>query len=171
VQTERLEGLFRDHARDVLAYAARRTDAATAEEVVAEVFAIAWRRLDRVPSDEPLLWLYAVARRVLANQQRAARRRARLSGVLAELTRGRAGPATEGDGGVRDALAALSEADREVLMLVAWEGLAAPEAAVVLGCSAQAVHTRLHRARRRLEAELDRRRAAGSFRPAEVNAR
>jgi RNA polymerase sigma-70 factor (ECF subfamily) len=169
VHAERLEGLFRDHARDVLAYALRRTDPATAEEVVADVFAVAWRRVDRVPHDEPLLWLYGVARRVLANEQRAARRRARLSSALGALMRGAAAPADEGND-VADALLGLRPPDREILMLVAWEGLDAPEAAVVLGCSAQAVHTRLHRARRRLEAELARRRSTDSFRPAEVNA-
>jgi hypothetical protein len=41
------ERLFADHARDVLAYALRRTDAATVEDVVAEVFAVAWRRWER----------------------------------------------------------------------------------------------------------------------------
>lgn len=74
----RLEALFRDHGRDVLAYALRRADPATAEDVVAEVFAVAWRRVERVPEDEPVLWLFAVARRVLANERRAARRRGAL---------------------------------------------------------------------------------------------
>ena len=41
-------------------------------------------------------------------------------------------------------------------MLTAWEGLSAEEVAVVMTCSPQAVHTRLHRARARLQAEIDR---------------
>jgi RNA polymerase sigma factor (sigma-70 family) len=156
----RLERLFRDHGADVLAYALRRTDPATAEEVVAEVFVVAWRRPERVPAAEPVLWLYAVARRLLANERRAARRRAALTDVLGLLAARRepAAPEPDGDAGaLRDALAALRAADREVLMLTAWEGLDGGQAAVVLGCSPQAVHTRLHRARARLAAELERR--------------
>lgn len=149
----RLEALFRDHGRDVLAYALRRADPATAEDVVAEVFAVAWRRVERVPEDEPVLWLFAVARRVLANERRAARRRGALSAALGALAR-ETEPDRAGDGHVLAALAALRPADREVLMLTAWEGLDARQAGVVLGCTPQAVHTRLHRARRRLEAEL-----------------
>jgi RNA polymerase sigma-70 factor (ECF subfamily) len=53
------------------------------------------------------------------------------------------------------ALARLRPADREVLLLTAWEGLDAAQVAAVLGCTPQAVHTRLHRARARLRAELD----------------
>jgi RNA polymerase sigma-70 factor (ECF subfamily) len=54
------------------------------------------------------------------------------------------------------ALARLRPDDRELLMLIAWEGLDATQAAAVLGCSRQALDTRLHRARARLRAELDR---------------
>jgi RNA polymerase sigma factor (sigma-70 family) len=157
-----VERLFSDHAADVLAYALRRADRATAEEVAAEVFVIAWRRADRIPQAEPLLWLYAVARRLLANERRAERRRAALHDVLGLLaTRGhQAAPAPGGDAGagaeLRDALAALRPADREVLMLTAWEGLDGAQVARVLGCSPQAVHTRLHRARARLAAQLGR---------------
>ena len=158
-----VERLFSDHAGDVLAYALRRADRATAEEVAAEVFVIAWRRADRIPQAEPLLWLYAVARRLLANERRAERRRAALHDVLGLLaTRGhQAAPAPgRGNAGagaeLREALAALRPADREVLMLTAWEGLDGAQAARVLGCSPQAVHTRLHRARARLAAQLGR---------------
>jgi RNA polymerase sigma-70 factor (ECF subfamily) len=55
-----------------------------------------------------------------------------------------------------EALGRLSTGDREVLLLVAWDGLSAREAAVILGCSAAAAKVRLHRARRRLRAELER---------------
>jgi RNA polymerase sigma-70 factor (ECF subfamily) len=157
-----VERLWVDHAGEVLAYALRRADRTTAEEVAAEVFVVAWRRADRIPEDEPLLWLYGVARRLLANERRAARRRAALHDVLGLLaTRGhQAAPAPGGDAGagaeLREALAALRPADREVLMLTAWEGLDGAQVATVLGCSPQAVHTRLHRARARLAAQLGR---------------
>jgi RNA polymerase sigma-70 factor (ECF subfamily) len=156
VSPSRVDALFREHGADVLAYALRRTDAASAEDVVAEVFLTAWRRAERVPEREPVLWLYGVARRVLANQRRAMRRREALADVLGSLAR-RDGTAAEPDGSpVTAALARLRPDDREVLMLTAWEGLDAAQAATVLGCTPQAVHTRLHRARARLRAELER---------------
>ncbi len=43
-------------------------------------------------------------------------------------------------------LARLSESDREVLMLIAWEGLDPERAARVLDCSRSAFAMRLHRA-------------------------
>lgn len=52
------------------------------------------------------------------------------------------------------ALRGLAERDREILMLVAWEGLEAEEAAAALGCSRSSFAVRLHRARKRLVKEL-----------------
>lgn len=151
-----VDALFRAHGADVLAYALRRTDVESAQDVVAEVFLIAWRRADRLPDQEPVLWLYAVARRVLANQRRAARRRDALVDVLGRLG-GRHDAASEpGCSSLIVALGRLRADDREVLMLTAWEGLDASQVAAVFGCTPQAVHTRLHRARVRLRAELDR---------------
>jgi RNA polymerase sigma-70 factor (ECF subfamily) len=141
-----------------LAYALRRTDAATADDVVSEVFLIVERRLADVPVDA-LPWLYGVARRVLANQRRSDSRRAALQVALGVLARDPAAvpaPEFEADTPLLAALAAMRPADREVLMLTAWEGLDARDAAAVLGCSTVALHTRLHRARTRLQAKLGR---------------
>ena len=52
------------------------------------------------------------------------------------------------------ALSTLSEADRELLLLVAWEGLTSTEAAAALGISKVAARSRLHRARHRALAAL-----------------
>lgn len=134
----------------MLAYALRRSDPATAEEVVSETFVIAWRKLAEVP-EEPLPWLLAIARRVLANHRRGERRR----GALAERFRGTvAAAAAVEDPVVGVALSALPERDREVLLLHAWEGLSNSEAAAVLGCSANAFGVRLHRARERFARAL-----------------
>ena len=147
-----LEGLYGRHAAAVHAYALRRVDRATADEVVAETFVVAWRQLDRIPP-EPLPWLYGVARRVIANQMRGANRRAALLGrlssqpVIADLEM----PMSE----TLQQLQRLGARDREVLLLVAWEGLSQAQAAEVLGCSNVAVRVRLHRARSRLRDLLD----------------
>ncbi|MGA2013433.1 MAG: sigma-70 region 4 domain-containing protein [Solirubrobacteraceae bacterium] len=59
------------------------------------------------------------------------------------------------DGVLGRALARLPERDREVLLLVAWEGLSTQQAATVLDCSPRTFSMRLHRARRRLSAALE----------------
>jgi RNA polymerase sigma-70 factor (ECF subfamily) len=142
----RFEQLYRQYADRVHAYARRRSDASTADEVVADVFLVAWRRLDRVPSDG-LPWLLAVARRVLANRRRSTRRAAALQHRLGGTAS--AGVRPE-DHGLLAALSTLSERDREVLLLIGWEGLSQAEVAEVLAIRQGAVATRLHRARRRL---------------------
>jgi RNA polymerase sigma-70 factor (ECF subfamily) len=53
------------------------------------------------------------------------------------------------------ALKQLRPDDREILRLVAWEGLTNAELAVALRCSQNAVSIRLHRARRRLVEQLE----------------
>ncbi len=154
VSGERLEDLFRAHAKDVLAYTLRRADRATAEEITAEVFVVAWRHIERVPDEAPVLWLYGVARRLLSNERRATRRREALIRALQPLTREAQTDARSEPEMMAEALAALSPRDRELLMLTAWEGLDATQVSVVLGCKPGAVHTRLHRARSRLAAQL-----------------
>lgn len=141
----------------VLAYALRRADPEEAKDAVAETFTIAWRRLDRVPEGAGSLpWLLATARKVLANRRRAevSRRRLtelapRVSGHVPDLATSITDAAA-----LRQAFDALGDRDREVLALVAWDGLTPTEAAVVLGCSAATCSVRLHRARRRLAALL-----------------
>jgi predicted DNA-binding protein (UPF0251 family) len=54
------------------------------------------------------------------------------------------------DSAVMAALARLEEADRELITLVAWEGLDRDQIATMLGCSRATIRVRLHRARRRL---------------------
>jgi RNA polymerase sigma-70 factor (ECF subfamily) len=161
-QRIRFEGVFRDHAGDLLAYALRRTaDPADAADVVAETFTAAWRRMDRLPAGpEARLWLFGTARRVLANHRRGRRRRDALAERLQEhlAALGPPPPPDEGLGAVvRDALAALRPDDREVLTLVCWEGLEPAEAAAVLAIPPATARTRLHRARARMRAELARR--------------
>jgi RNA polymerase sigma factor (sigma-70 family) len=106
---------------------------------------------------EPRAWLLGIARKALANSRRSAARRSRLEERLAaQPARASDSEASHGSDRVLTALAALSERDREVLLLIAWDGLGHDEAAVACGCSRQALRVRLHRARRRFAAELDR---------------
>jgi RNA polymerase sigma-70 factor (ECF subfamily) len=151
----RFEQLYRAHAGAVRAYAIRRAVSdAIADDVVSDVFLVVWRRLDDVP-DRPVPWLLSIARRALANRHRSERRAAALSDRLASLRRPVAVAPETGDR-LLDALATLSEPDRELLMLVAWEGLEPREIAQLVGARRGTVVVRLHRARRRLAAALAR---------------
>lgn len=153
----RFSDLYRDHARGLLGYALRRSaDPDDAADIVAETFLIAWRRLGEVPLDgKARLWLFGTARHVLANQDRGARRRDRLTMRLRDELRQQlpVHQALEGSP-LLEALAELGEADRELLMLIGWEELTPTQAAEALGISPFAARTRLHRARRRLRAQL-----------------
>ncbi len=149
---QRCERLYRAHADHVHAYARRRSDDPTADEVVAEVFLIAWRRLDAI-SAEPLPWLLGVARKTLANHRRSRSRGAALNARIGATLDTATGHA-ERDHAVLEALATLDPRDREVLLLIVWEGLRQQEVGTVLGVSRAAVATRLHRARKRLAEAL-----------------
>jgi RNA polymerase sigma-70 factor, ECF subfamily len=157
---ERFRMLFADTERELLAYALRRVNRPEdAADVVAETFLVAWRRLDMLPrGDQARLWLYGVARRQLANQRRGELRRTRLADRLgAELRSSVPAGHVPGDprvAAVRAALARLDEEDREILRLSSWEGLAPSEIATVMGLPGVTVRSRLHRARKRLRAEV-----------------
>ena len=151
--------IFDQHRRAVLAYVLRRVDAPEdAADAVAETFLVAWRRLDHVPrGDGARPWLLGVARRVLANQRRGARRHIGLADRLGRELATQipaVEEASETDLLVRDALAALTDDDREILLLAGWDGLSPAEIAIAVGLSGAAARSRLHRARRRLRAEL-----------------
>lgn len=154
----RFEGMYQAHRGSVLGYVLRRTQSPDdAADVIAETFLAAWRRIDEMPPDPGArLWLYGVARRVLANHYRGERRRTaladRLRADLAVTVR-----SAEFGGELADVHAAfrrLPESQRELLALAAWEGLDCGEIAFVLGCSRNAVRIRLHRAKKKLSAEL-----------------
>ncbi|HEY5478432.1 MAG TPA: sigma-70 family RNA polymerase sigma factor [Gaiellaceae bacterium] len=149
---DRFEAVFRANVTRVRSYVARRTIEGV-EDVVAETFTVAWRRLDDLPADA-LPWLLGVARRQLANQRRAERRRGMLH---ARLEREAPGFVIHADDDPRSAavctaLIALSKRDREVLLLVERDGVSREDAARVLGTTRAQVRVRLHRARRRFAA-------------------
>lgn len=157
------ETLCRDHWPAILSYALRRTPgAADAGDVVAEVFAVAWRRRDEVPAGAAARpWLFGVARLVVANQRRGRVRRSRLQGRLAEVGQVLApDPADvvavgEQQRELLAALGQLAEQDRELLTLVAWDGLTPTEAAAAVGVSPATGRVRLHRARQRLRKKIE----------------
>ena len=147
--------LYRAHRDDIWRYLRRRS-ASEPEDLTTEVFLVAWRRRAELPA-APLPYLYGIARKVLANHRRSGKRR----DALAERAGSDAAAAAPDHAeafGVRDelarALGTLGDADRELLLLVAWEGLSVGEAATAVGCRSGTAAVRLHRARRRLHTAL-----------------
>jgi RNA polymerase sigma factor (sigma-70 family) len=158
-RTARFEALYAVTFSHILGYAVRRCECPEdAADVAAETFAIAWRRMDAVPpGDQARLWLYGVARKVLANHRRGIARRRGLSAALAAEVADLYARSPEDSaefGTVGQIFGDLPDDDRELLSLVAWEGLDPGEIAGVLGCSRNAVRIRLHRARKRLARAL-----------------
>ncbi len=154
----RFEEVYAANLAAITGYVLRRTaNPDDAADVIAETFLTCWRRLGDVPGGgDARPWLYGVARRVLANHHRGERRRTaladRLRADLAAAYRARDYPGELA--GITAAFRSLPAADQELLALAAWEGLTTGQIAAVLGCSANAVRIRRHRARRRFTALL-----------------
>ncbi|MGV9323930.1 RNA polymerase sigma factor [Streptosporangium sandarakinum] len=149
-----------EHAyRPILGYVLRRcADPEDAADVVAETFATAWRRIDEIPpGDEARLWLYGVARHTLANHLRGERRREQRTAALREQILASptlSGPPPAEYTQLGRVFRALSDDDRELLSLVAWEKLDTEQMARTLGITRNAVRVRLYRARKRFARAL-----------------
>jgi RNA polymerase sigma-70 factor (ECF subfamily) len=184
----RFEILYGKHAPAVKAYVLRRAAPAVADDLVAEVFMVCWRRFDEIPAHPlPWLLGVArrVLSTYRRGERRGAALRQRLAdnadapgvvgwgggaptstttggGVRSQRSPGEGTPlpasSGEGGGALHEALAQLSESDRELLLLIAWEGLSPAQAAAAMDVSPATVRVRLHRARRRLARALPRER-------------
>ncbi|MEV6108151.1 RNA polymerase sigma factor [Streptomyces sp. NPDC051940] len=160
--------LFDDHARSVYNHAYRLTGHwAEAEEAVSLTFLEAWRLRERVEPEGGSLrpWLLGIATNTVRNRWRAARRHAaamerlpRDPGAVpdfAEELVGRIDDRLRLDV-VRQVLAKLRTAEREVFVLCVWSALSYEETAEALAIPIGTVRSRLSRARRKLEAEVQR---------------
>ncbi|SPF07114.1 RNA polymerase sigma factor [Streptomyces sp. MA5143a] len=176
----RFEALAHVVAEPLHRYLLRRADPDQVDDVLSDTLLVLWRRIEDVPGLEPeaeskrtapaghfpdpdavLPWCYGVARGCLANARRAERRRRSL---LERLT-WTAGTASTATGVARSdadhshlhaALAQLRPLEREILLLWAYEELTPSRIAEVTGLSANAVSIRLHRAKKKLAARLER---------------
>jgi RNA polymerase sigma-70 factor (ECF subfamily) len=161
---ERFAAIFDRHAPHIQRYLTRRLGRQVADDLVAETFLVAFGQragydLCR-PDARP--WLYGIATNLARQHQRTEIREYRL--------RASVGPALDHDGHadrvaaqvtaaamhrmLAAALAELSEGDRDVLLLIAWEDLSYDEVAEALAIPVGTVRSRLHRARRLVRAAL-----------------
>ena len=137
---------------------------AEAEEIAQETFLRAHRALPGFRGEARLgTWLYAIASRLCLNRLAAPERGlargdddALAAAPSHEPDAATALERSELDGALREAIAALPEKRRIVVILRDLEGLSYEEIAEVLALEPGTVRSRLHRARMDLKAKLER---------------
>jgi RNA polymerase sigma factor (sigma-70 family) len=160
---ERFGALFDRHASSIHRYVARRLGPDVADDIVAETFLRAFRGRDRYDKVRPGAgpWLYGIATNLIRRHRRDEVR------FFRAIARTGLDPAAESfteaatdrvaASAVRrhlaDAVAGLSRAQRDVLLLTA-SGLGYEEVADALGIPVGTVSSRLVRARRKVRAAL-----------------
>jgi RNA polymerase sigma-70 factor (ECF subfamily) len=160
-------GIFDRHIDHVRKFVIRRLGESQGDDVVSEVFRVAFERRETfdVAADSALPWLYGIAANLVRREHRSHARR------LAALGRADGRRELMGDPlldaaarldarselhELGAALIALSDGEREILLLVAWEQLTPSQAAAVLGIPPETARTRLHRARAHIRTERER---------------
>ncbi|BAJ28387.1 MULTISPECIES: RNA polymerase sigma factor [Kitasatospora] len=156
---------YHQHVDAILGFVTRRVgDPHLAADLTADIFVAALEAAAgyRPERGTPLGWLYGIARHTVAGHRRGDDRERRALGrlqgrrLLAEEDILALEERIDAQRAVRDLAqrhARLSAPLREVLDLVALDGLSTAEAAQALGIAQATVRVRLHRARRRLGAE------------------
>lgn len=164
---EIFEAFYRQHVEAIQGFVARRVgDRERAADLTAEIFlaAIGAAHRYRPGRGSPKAWLYGIAQNVVAiDRRRAGREQAReerLRGSTlldgddaAEIDARIDAAATQRR--LYEAMERLSESERAVLELVAIDELSLAEAAAAVDVRPVTARVRLHRARRKLRAELD----------------
>lgn len=156
----RFEAIFDRHYDAIHRYLARRGGWQLAEDLTMTVFLKAFGSRHRFdPSAEHARpWLYGIATNVLRRHSRTERRRVRAyadSPPVANAAFDDAALADRVDASALApalyiALARISQDERDVLLLIAWEDLTYEEVATALRIPVGTVRSRLHRARGRL---------------------
>jgi len=151
----RLTQLWLAYQPAVVGYLRRRLPPSEVDDALSETFLVCWRRIEEVPRHERP-WLLTIARNVAATRLRTNQRWETLQarvGAVPHVAHG-ADELAVNRLQLRDAWSRLPEPDRELLALVAWDGLSQQEAAQVLGLRRSAFSMRLSRARKNLAALL-----------------
>jgi RNA polymerase sigma-70 factor (ECF subfamily) len=145
--------LFATHRQGLIRYFSRVVGHHdTANDLTQEVF-VRVTRAGVPEADEGAVkaWLYTIARHLALNHLRDGRRRPQTVDVVFEVV----APANQETAAVvREALAALSDKDRDVFLLRESAGLGYDDIAMACDLTVEAVRARLRRAREQLRASL-----------------
>jgi RNA polymerase sigma-70 factor (ECF subfamily) len=157
-QGDRFATIFDRHAPAIHRYLQRRVGEQAAEDVLGETFLIAFRRrgsFDPERSDARP-WLYGIAAKLVVDHHRRETRQRGIVGLPDRATDEHADEVADRVSAqsqqaiLRAALDRLSDDDREVLMLIAWEELSYAEVAEAMRIPVGTVRSRLHRARQQI---------------------
>jgi RNA polymerase sigma-70 factor, ECF subfamily len=151
-----LEAL-RSTAPDLLAYFERRVlPREAAADLLSEVIVQAWRRVDTVPADleQRRMWLFGIARNVVFNQARASRRRSALIERIRQQLADEPNRDHSESAAVRDVVRRLPDSQRELVMLIHWDGFSIREAAELLDLNPSTARSRYAAARESLQRSL-----------------
>jgi RNA polymerase sigma factor (sigma-70 family) len=162
---DQFAAIFDRHAPYVHRYLARRLGREAADDLVAETFLVAFgkrKRYDQSRTDSRP-WLYGIATNLVSQHRRDEARQLRLRNaigpepdVASHAERVVAQVAAQAMGQLLGtALAELSTGDRDVLLLVAWEGLTYDQVATALDIPVGTVRSRLNRARKQVREVLE----------------
>lgn len=164
---EIFEAFYRQHVEGIQGFVARRVgDPEHAADLTAEVFlaAIGAAHRYRPARGAPKAWLYGIARTVVAADRRQVARqqtreeRLRGGAMLDENDAAQIEARIDASAKLRqlyEAMDRLAESERAILELVAIDELSLTEAATAVGVRPVTARVRLHRARRKLRAELE----------------
>ncbi len=163
-EPEAFAAIFDRHATEIHRYAARRLGTAFAEDVVGETFLVAFRRRDRYDLSyrDARPWLFGIATNMIGRHRQAEVRFYRAlartgvdpviespaDDVVTKMT------ATGQRRTIAAALARLSPADRDTVLLVDWAEFSYDQAASALRVPVGTVRSRLNRARRKVREAL-----------------
>ena len=154
MRAEAFEELFEREFDSVYGYLARRVGPELGRDLASETFtrAFAARKRYDPGRGDARPWLYGIANNLLRRHYRDEERRLR---ALARLDiRREAAPPEESR--LAAALATLPPQERDALLLFAWADLGYEEIATILEVPVGTVRSRLHRARARVRAALER---------------
>lgn len=154
-----MRSALEDSADDLLGYFERRVDIpADAADLLSDTMLQAWRRADACPGDtqRQRMWLFTIAANILSNHRRSTTRRLRLAHRLREHFPSEPAPDHAEPSAIRDAVLRLHDSQRELVMLIHWDGLTIIEAAELLGLNASTARSRYAAARTSLREALAR---------------
>lgn len=147
---------LRDASADLLSYFLRRMRSPEdAADLYGEVMLTAWRKIDKLPDapERQRMWLFVIAANTLSNHRRTASRRLELTERLRDHLAATL-PSPDGAYAVRDAVLRLHRAQRELVMLIHWDGFTIVEAAEILDLNPSTARSRYAAARNILRETL-----------------
>ncbi|WP_307857126.1 RNA polymerase sigma factor [Pseudarthrobacter albicanus] len=157
--------LYDRHASVIYRYAARRAGDFAADDVTSETFLVAWEQLETYDLDreDARPWLFGIATNLLRRHHRAeakvlkAAAKAASREAVADTSDRIAAQvdATVANGRIAGTLKSMAAIDRETLLLYAWADLTYEGIALAMDVPVGTVRSRLNRARRTLQTQLN----------------